>query len=78
MYESIPCGSQGEPHPTWTMPPRIFNQVSYLHFDRYSTAEFLVTIDSDCIIQYYTKTPKSLKAGVGSRGLLQSLPESHA
>jgi hypothetical protein len=31
------------------MPGRVFNQYSYLNIDRHSTADYAVTIDSDCI-----------------------------
>jgi hypothetical protein len=37
IFEPCPC-----------MSGRIFNQYSYLNLDRYSTAEYVVTIDSDC------------------------------
>ena len=40
VYEEVPC----------TIHPRIFNQVSYMHFDTHSTADYLVTIDSDCAL----------------------------
>jgi hypothetical protein len=39
FYEQHPC-----------MPGRVFNQISYLMADHYSTAEILVTIDSDCVL----------------------------
>lgn len=38
-FEYAPC-----------MPARIFNQVSYLFADHYSTADVMVTIDSDCVL----------------------------
>jgi len=38
-FEHVPC-----------MPARAFNQVSYLMADHYSTAEVIVTIDSDCVL----------------------------
>ena len=38
FYERPPC-----------MPGRVFNQVSYLMADHYSSADTIVTIDSDCI-----------------------------
>lgn len=34
--------------PVPNMNGRIFNQVSYLNLDRYSSAEYVVTMDSDC------------------------------
>ena len=37
-FEDTPC-----------MPGRVFNQYSYLNLDRHSSADFVVTIDSDCI-----------------------------
>jgi GDP-mannose transporter len=37
-FEHTPC-----------LPGRVFNQYSYMNIDRYSTAEYVVTIDSDCI-----------------------------
>ena len=38
-FEHVPC-----------MPARVFNQVSYLMADHYSTADVIVTIDSDCVL----------------------------
>lgn len=38
-YERVPC-----------MPGRVFNQVSYLMADHYSSADVIVTIDSDCVL----------------------------
>lgn len=38
VYEHAPC-----------LPARVFNQVSYLKAYKYTTADYLVTIDSDCI-----------------------------
>ena len=40
VYEHVPCG----------IPGRLFNQVSYLHFDRLTTADYIVTFDSDCVL----------------------------
>lgn len=40
VYEEVPS----------KLPPRIFNQASYLHFDKLSTADYFVTFDSDCVI----------------------------
>lgn len=37
-FEHLPCIS-----------PRVFNQYSYLNLDRHCTAEYVVTIDSDCV-----------------------------
>lgn len=37
-FESVPC-----------LPGRVFNQYSYLNLDRHSTADYIVTIDSDCV-----------------------------
>lgn len=37
-FEHLPC-----------LPARVFNQYSYLNLDRYCTADYVVTIDSDCI-----------------------------
>jgi hypothetical protein len=37
VYEHCPC-----------MPGRVFNQYSYITLDRYSQAQFVVTLDSDC------------------------------
>lgn len=37
-FEHVPC-----------MPARIFNQVGYLMADMHSSADFIVTIDSDCL-----------------------------
>ena len=37
-FECTPC-----------LPGRVFNQYSYLNLDRYSTADYIVTVDSDCI-----------------------------
>lgn len=37
-FEHVPC-----------LPARIFNQYSYLNLDRHSTAEYVVTVDSDCV-----------------------------
>jgi len=39
FFERPPC-----------MPGRVFNQVSYLMADHYSSADTIVTIDSDCIV----------------------------
>jgi drug/metabolite transporter (DMT)-like permease len=36
-FEYIPC-----------IPGRVFNQYSYLNLDRYSSADYIVTVDSDC------------------------------
>ena len=47
-YEHVPC-----------MPARVFNQVSYLMADRYSTADVIVTIDSDCVL-HSPVTPRLL------------------
>lgn len=35
--------------PVPNMAGRIFNQVSYLNLDRYSSSEYVVTMDSDCV-----------------------------
>ncbi|CAF1550377.1 unnamed protein product [Adineta ricciae] len=37
-FEHVPC-----------LPGRVLNQYSYLYLDRYSTADYVVTIDSDCV-----------------------------
>jgi hypothetical protein len=37
-FEHLPCIS-----------PRVFNQYSYLNLDRHCTADYVVTIDSDCV-----------------------------
>lgn len=37
-FEHVPCLS-----------PRVFNQYSYLNLDRHCTADYVVTIDSDCV-----------------------------
>jgi len=34
---------------TPALPGRLFNQYSYLHADKHCTAEYIVTIDSDCV-----------------------------
>lgn len=52
VFEHLPCTMPvgkglGQAQ---NIPGRLFNQVSYLHFDRISTAEYLVTFDSDCIL----------------------------
>ena len=39
VYEDAPC-----------LPGRIFNQISYLNLDMHSSAEYVVTIDSDCVL----------------------------
>ncbi len=39
VYEHCPC-----------LPPRIFNQYSYITLDRYTQAQFVVTLDSDCAL----------------------------
>jgi hypothetical protein len=39
IYEHNPCFTG-----------RVFNQYSYVHFEQYSTAEYTVTIDSDCAL----------------------------
>ena len=41
------------------MPGRIFNQISYLMADHYSTADVIVTIDSDCVL-HSPVTPRLL------------------
>ncbi|CAF1400356.1 unnamed protein product, partial [Rotaria sordida] len=38
-FEHTPC-----------VPGRVFNQYSYLNLDRHSSADYVVTIDSDCIL----------------------------
>ncbi|CAF1140148.1 unnamed protein product [Adineta ricciae] len=38
-FEHTPC-----------LPGRVFNQYSYLNLDRHSRAEYIVTIDSDCVL----------------------------
>jgi hypothetical protein len=43
---------------TPTMKARIFNQYSYLNLDRQSTADAIVTIDSDCL--FFTPVTPSL------------------
>lgn len=48
VYEHCPC-----------MSGRIFNQLSYMRADRYTTADYLVTIDSDCAL-YRPVTPDVL------------------
>lgn len=40
-------------------PGRVFNQVSYLHLDRYVDAEYVVTLDSDCVL-FRPVTPDAL------------------
>jgi hypothetical protein len=47
-FEHVPC-----------MAPRIFNQVSYLMADHYSSADVIVTIDSDCVL-HSPVTPRLL------------------
>lgn len=47
-FEHAPC-----------MPPRVFNQVSYLMADLHSSADYIVTIDSDCVL-YTPVTPDLL------------------
>jgi hypothetical protein len=47
-YEHVPC-----------MPARVFNQLSYLMADHYSTADVIVTIDSDCVL-HSPVTPRLL------------------
>ena len=47
-YEHVPC-----------MPARVFNQVSYMMADHYSTADVIVTIDSDCVL-HSPVTPRLL------------------
>ena len=37
-FEHLPC-----------LPGRVFNQYSYLNLDRHCTADYVVTIDSDCV-----------------------------
>jgi hypothetical protein len=46
-FEDVPC-----------MPPRVFNQLSYFNAWRWSNAEYIVTIDSDCV--FHTPVTPSL------------------
>jgi hypothetical protein len=55
VYEDVPC-----------LPPRIFNQVSYLNLDMHSRAQYIVTIDSDCVLH----TPVTPDLLFDERGLL--------
>lgn len=60
VFEKVPC-----------MPGRFFNQVSYTHLDRLSGADFVVTIDSDCVFH----TPVTPELLFDDRGRLL-LPHS--
>jgi hypothetical protein len=56
-FEHAPC-----------MPGRVFNQVSYLMADKHSDADYLVTIDSDCVL--HSPVTPDLLFGTGGKLLL--------